>query len=844
MNRILLIVGAVIVLVLGAVAILPQLIPSDVYRQRIETIASETLGRKVTITGKVGVSIFPRIEARAGGASIANPDGFGDAPFASMKELRAAVKIIPLIFRRVEVDEFVLVDPNIALVSLENGANNWTFKIGPPKDPNKPDKPSDLNASLGDVRIINGQVSYDNRATKQIQTLQKFELKADMKAINQPFKVAASGLANSLPFKLDARIENPKAMMDGQASAVTVGLDTELLKTNLDGTLSLGAKPVFDFSFDGQIPSAVKLADAMQVKDLPLRTVLGRISASGQASGTPDDIMLKVADARHESPLLNADFKGDVRIADFITLNIEANADAPRLADLAKAMNIAAPAGDALGKATATTKVTGQLGDLTFSKVNFRHDSGLLGITFAGSARLNTELTYAGRVSILAPDLKQLAAAAGAKLPAGNVYRSFSLTGDTSGGTSNVLLKNAVVEFDDIRGTGEAALSFAGRPRLTGTLSTGPIDATPYGAASGAPKDEKKSGGWGDDPVDLSPLKLADADLTIKAEALKFQKFDFGPSNVLVTLKDGRLVADIKQTSLFGGAGGATLVADGSGSVPAVGIKANINGLALKPFLNAAAGFDMLEGSGNFQIDMSGSGATVQSLMSSLAGSGKFDFGEGLLRGVNLPELGKAAQTALTTRSIPLSAFGNNAQTRFGNMKASFTMAKGIAAMADLKLDSDVVSVSGGGNLDIGQQKLSLSLYPEYKNKSEGVKGYGLPVKLSGSWTGVNLSLDYDWLIQRAAGDAKAKVSTEIEKELRKQLGDDFSTILGLGAKPKPATETTPAATNPSPTPAPSGAGDAAAPAPSVAPAPAPPKSTEDKLRDEAKKALGDLFKN
>jgi AsmA protein len=844
MKRTLLIVGAVIVLILGAVAILPQLIPSDVYRQRIEAIASETLGRKVAITGKVGVSIFPRIEARAGGAFIANPDGFGDAPFASMKELRAAVKIIPLIFRRIEVDEFVLVAPSIALVSLENGTNNWTFKIGAPKDPNKPEKPSDLNASLGDVRIINGQVSYDNRATKQIQTLQTFELKADMQATNKPFKVIASGIANGLPFKLDARVENPKAMMDGQASAVTVGLDTELLKTSLDGTLSLGDKPVFDFKFDGQMPSAVKLADAMQVQDLPLRSVLGRISASGQAYGTPDDITLKVADARHESALLNADFKGDVRIADFITLNIEANADAPRLADLARAMNIDAPGGDALGKATATTRVTGKLGDLTFSNVNFRHDSGLLGITFAGNARLNTELTYAGRVSILAPDLKQLAAAAGAKLPAGNVYRSFALTGETSGGTSNVLLKNAVVEFDDIRGTGEAALSFSGRPKLTGALSTGPIDTTPYAAASGAPQDAKKSGGWGDDPVDLSPLKLADADLTIKAETLKFQRFDFGPSNVLVTLKDGRLVADIKQTSLFGGAGDARLVADGSGTLPAVGIKANINGLALKPFLNAAAGFDMLEGSGSFQIDMSGSGATVQSLMSSLAGSGKLDFGEGLLRGVNLPELGKAAQTALTTRSIPLSAFGNNAQTRFGDMKASFTMAKGVAAMADLKLDSDVISVSGGGNLDIGQQKLSLSLYPEYKNKNEGVKGYGLPVKLSGSWTGVNLSLDYDWLIQRAAGDARARVSTEIEKELRKQLGDDFSTSLGLGAKPKPAMETKPAATNPPPAPAVPGTGDGATPAPSIAPAPTLPKSTEDKLRGEAKKALGNLFKN
>jgi hypothetical protein len=38
-----------------------------------------------------------------------------------------------------------------------------------------------------------------------------------------------------------------------------------LLKTALDGALALGAKPTFDFKFSGEVPSAVKLADAFQI---------------------------------------------------------------------------------------------------------------------------------------------------------------------------------------------------------------------------------------------------------------------------------------------------------------------------------------------------------------------------------------------------------------------------------------------------------------------------------------------------------------------------------------------------------------------------------------------------
>ena len=60
-------------------------------------------------------------------------------------------------------------------------------------------------------------------------------------------------------------------------------------------------------------------------------------------------------------------------------------------------MSITAPAEAALGKARATTKITGTLGDLSFSNVNFEHNSGLLGLLFNGSAGLKAFPTYSRR---------------------------------------------------------------------------------------------------------------------------------------------------------------------------------------------------------------------------------------------------------------------------------------------------------------------------------------------------------------------------------------------------------------------------------------------------------------
>lgn len=833
-GRIALIIGAVLVVLLGSALIIPQLIPMEVYRKQIQSEATKALGRDVQLTGKVGLSIFPRIEASAGAASISNPPDFGEAPFASMKQLRAAVKLWPLLFGKVEIDQFVLVEPNIALIQREDGSNNWTFAFAGQAPTDQPQPKGEI-PSLGDVRIVRGQVSYEDRKAGVTHTLSDLDFRARMQAIDRPLKVTASGLANDHPFKVNADVKNTKAMLDGMATDVSADLETKLINTKLKGTLALGPKPAFDFSFDGDVPNVPALADAFKVADLPARNVLGKVSARGQAIGAMDDITLKVAEARHESPLLNADFKGDLRLAKDISLALDANAEAPNVAALAKAMNIDAPASEAMGKASATTKVSGVLGDLAFTGVKFRQDSGLLNMAFDGDARLSSDLTYDGRVAIKASDLRKLAEATGAKLPPGDIYKTFSLTGDTSGGSSKVMLKNAVVEFDNVRGTGEAALTFAGRPRLTGALSTGVIDITPYAAASGAPQGEKPAG-WGKDPIDLTPLRLADADLSLKSEGIKFQRFDFGPSDIAVNLANGKLVADLRQTKLFGGAGGATMTADGSGQIPNVAIKANIDKLALQPLMQAAAGFDMLQGQGDIAIDIKGQGATLEALMNSLAGAGNFNFAEGTLRGVDLPELARSAANALKNKSIPLSAFGESKSTKFNALNASFNMKDGVAAMADLKLDTSVMTVSGGGSLDIGDQKLSLSLYPELKNKNEGVKGYGLPVKLAGSWTGVNLSIDFDWLAQRAVSDARARVTSEIEDELKKQLGGDFGKLFGRGSQQQQ---------QPAAQPAPAPAEQPAQPAPQQQQAaPAQPAKPEDAVRNELNRALGRVLGN
>ena len=147
-----------------------------------------------------------------------------------------------------------------------------------------------------------------------------------------------------------------------------------------------------------------------------------------------------------------------------------------------------------------------------------------------------------------------------------------------------------------------------------------------------------------------------------------------------------------------------------------------------------------------------------------------------------------------------------------------------------------LVMESGGGALDIGKQQVQLSMFPEFKDKKAGLNGYGLPIRLAGGWDGIGLSLDWDFLRDKAVSGIQAKAGSQIQNELDK-LGGNLKDKLGLGSS-KPAQ---PAQTPATPAPAPASSGT-----PETQPsaqAQESPQSAQDRLKAEADKAFNKLFK-
>ena len=290
-------VVAIVVIALAAAFIIPSLIPAEVYRAQIEERASAALGRDVSIDGDVNVAVFPSIQARASGVTIANADGFSAPNLAETEELRARLALLPLLSRRVEIAEFILMRPEITLETNADGTNNWTFTAagesggGAAASGAFERRPGALpfEAALGDVRIVEGSARFIDRASGAEHVIADLNASLEMPGLAAPLQVDLSLTLDDDPVRLEARLDSLRSFFDGDASPFWAELRAGTLEVDVDGGFAEGA----DVAFAGDVRIAsndIRALAASTGATLPDGDVYESFEVSGRASGSADQV--------------------------------------------------------------------------------------------------------------------------------------------------------------------------------------------------------------------------------------------------------------------------------------------------------------------------------------------------------------------------------------------------------------------------------------------------------------------------------------------------------------------------------------------------------------------------
>lgn len=415
-------------------------------------------------------------------------------------------------------------------------------------------------------------------------------------------------------------------------------------------------------------------------------------------------------------------------------------------------------------------------------------DGEVLNATFDGEIDAGDGAAIIGDISFKTNSARRLAAWAGVGLPNVKGFGPMSLTGKMHSTPKRIAFEKAKLSLAGMNGSGNLALETdKATPKVKGDFTLDRLDLNPYmggsgGGGGGGPRSGAASG-WSDAPIDFSALRLVDADLDFAVNALSAGGLRIGRSALDIALNGGKLRANLKQLALYGGNGTGTIGLDGSGATPGFALDLNFRGVQAEPFLTDAAGITKLTGTGSLVAKVAGSGSSERAWMRSLGGAARINVADGAIKGINLAEIARTIQSALTG-----SAIGGAAKTDFAELSGSFVIKGGVAANKDLKMLNPFVRLNGAGIIDIGDRTLDYRVEPKAVNSIKGqggvagLGGIGVPFRIHGPWSNPKYEPDLSGVMNSAL-DSILKGDNPLEG--LKGEGGLGGLIPGLGGEQK-----------------------------------------------------------
>lgn len=191
--------GAVLGLLVVALAILIAVWDWNWFRGPLARIASARMHREVTIDGDLKVHPFSwQPSATVEGVHIANPDwatpkAVGQARMADIGRIGVRIRLLPLLTGHLDLRTLRFDQPHVALLRDAQGRASWDFSDG-----RKAPQPTKL-PPIRDFIVSGGQVSYRD-LQKHLTFTGTLNASEERGAANHGFEMRGQGALNAEPF--------------------------------------------------------------------------------------------------------------------------------------------------------------------------------------------------------------------------------------------------------------------------------------------------------------------------------------------------------------------------------------------------------------------------------------------------------------------------------------------------------------------------------------------------------------------------------------------------------------------------------------------------------------------
>lgn len=413
--------GFISALGVGAIFILPSLVPTDSYRDKLETELSRALARDVSITGDIQISTFPAIEIEAGAVTLANPEGYGAENFLDVQAMTAKVRLWPLLRKQVEISRISLDQPNIWLERKTDGSVNWSVGDQAPadtanetKDPFKRDgRFTDYDPALDLLRIKDGQIRFIDAASNQDVAVKNINLDLKAPALDAALKLDGALTFDDLAISLDGELTSPLDFLNGQKTAFNGSISTDLGDIDINGAFRATDMFDFDATFDVKSSEPIALSKRLPLPDDIKVPDLNTVSAAGSVAFSAQMLKLSDLDVQAVGDDLNLQYTGTVDLSETPNAQGKFDASINDISILNGYLESPLQALNAVKAVKAAGGITWDGETFATSDVTANVDGPLLNMTFNGAAGFSDALNTDGTFNMTTPDAAKLVEIAG-----------------------------------------------------------------------------------------------------------------------------------------------------------------------------------------------------------------------------------------------------------------------------------------------------------------------------------------------------------------------------------------------------------------------------------------------
>ncbi len=674
--RILLIgLGVCLAVPIGIAGFLIATFDANEWKPRLVDAVRQATGRDLSLNGPIGLTMSLVPSIRARDVALSNPPGFSRAAMVTLERLEIEVALLPLLSRHVEIRRLMLVKPDIRLERDANGTPNWAFT------------PESKPASVSAVG------SAPPKAPAQPVGFGFQDVRIQDGTLDYRDSVTGSVRQVTIP-KANAHVASFDSPMHVTAEAVSDGApvrvvaDVGSLARLLDKT--------------AESPWPVQLAVDVAGASLTAR---GQILRPLRGSGYDLSIGASMPDLAGLARLLGRDDLPSVRDIVVRAAVADQGTTLPRITDLSLRMG---------------------RGDLSRLRPGLIIDS--LDIASASLDQpIHIRLVALG----LTVDAVGTVARVGENGFAVKGLRLSSVDGDI-GGDVSVDLSTPPNVFADLRGERLDLDALLGRlPTTPPVVAPGPSNSGPP-AAPAAPRSDRLIP---DRPIPFGLLQLFNADLRLRIGTLRAGDAEYRALDGHLTLRDGVLTLDPFAADVFGGRVELRANLDAAVPAPPVSVFVHAPKLALRPLLAAFGQPRVADGDMELYADLRGVGETPHAIAASLQGHLGLALAKATIDNKQFGALlGRAAGKSDV---LNLIARGGANDVRCFALRANFD--QGIGTLQTLALASSLLTMRGGGSIDLGAETVALRITPRGRM---GGSGFIVPLKIAGPIRGPSIAVD------------------------------------------------------------------------------------------------------